>query len=186
VLRRVIAVVKKLSSRGLSFRGKIEKFGSVKNGNFMMALELISEFDPFLANHIAKYGNPGSGQTSYLSSTICEEFISLIGTKVREIIIAEVKSSKYFSIIVDSTPDISHVDELALVLRYVPVDKVNAVERFLKFLPNVGHKAKEMYDALVVAFTIYDLNFKIVAGNRMIMQPICPDVMKAYKLYLQN
>ena len=165
VLRRVIAVVKKLSSRGLSFRGKIEKFGSVKNANFMMALELISEFDPFLANHIAEYGNPGSGQTSYLSSTICEEFISLIGTKVREIIIAEVKSGKYFSIIVDSTPDISHVDELALVLRYVPVDKVNAVERFLKFLPNVGHKAKEMYDALVVAFTIYDLNFQDCRGQ---------------------
>ncbi len=85
-LRSVITVVKKLSGKGLSFRDKIEKFGSAKNENFIMALELISEFDPFLATHIAKYGNPGRNQTSYLSSTIYEEFISLIATKVQKII----------------------------------------------------------------------------------------------------
>ena len=157
--------MKKLSSRGLSFRGKVEKFGSVKNGNFMMLLELISEFDPFLATHIEKYGNPGKGRTSYLSSTICEEFLSLIASKIRDKIIDEVKCSKYFSIIVDSTPDVSHIDQLALILRYVPVNVATPVERFVKFLPNVGHKAKEMYDALLVAFAIYDLNFQDCRGQ---------------------
>ncbi len=52
VLRRVVAVVKKLASRGIAFRGKTKKFGSNKNGNFMMTLELILEFDPFLVTHI--------------------------------------------------------------------------------------------------------------------------------------
>lgn len=165
MLRHVVAAVKALSSRGLPFKGKIERFGSVKNGNFMMLLEIIAEFDPFLATHIDKYGNPGKGQTSYLSSTICDEFISLIASKIRIKIFAEVKSSKHFSIIVDSTPDISHIDQLALVLRYVPVNSVTAVERFLKFFPNVGHKAKEMCNALIVAFTIYDLNFHDCRGQ---------------------
>lgn len=57
VLRRVIAVVKSLSSRELPFRGRNHHFGSSQNGNFMMSLELISEFDPFLANHIKEFGN---------------------------------------------------------------------------------------------------------------------------------
>lgn len=46
VLRRVVSVIKKLASRGLAFRGTDETFGSVSNGNFMMCLELISEYDP--------------------------------------------------------------------------------------------------------------------------------------------
>ena len=65
ILRRVIAVVKKLSSRGLAFWGKDEQFGSNRNGNYMMALELLAEFDPFLATHIAERGNPGRGNIVY-------------------------------------------------------------------------------------------------------------------------
>lgn len=57
VLTRVCAVVKSLSSRGLPFRGDSEQFGSLHNGNFMMCLELIAEFDPFLAKHISTHGN---------------------------------------------------------------------------------------------------------------------------------
>lgn len=67
VLRRVVAVVKALTSRGLLLRGHDEHFGSVHNGNFMMVLEVRSQFDPFLEEHIREYGNKGSGSTSYLS-----------------------------------------------------------------------------------------------------------------------
>ncbi|CAG9772267.1 unnamed protein product [Ceutorhynchus assimilis] len=51
VLKRVAAVTKKLACRGLPFRGTVEKFGNPNNGNFMMCLELLSEFNPFLATH---------------------------------------------------------------------------------------------------------------------------------------
>lgn len=34
-------------------------------------------------------------------------------------IIDNVKQAKYFSFIVDSTPDITHTDQLSVVLRYV-------------------------------------------------------------------
>jgi len=132
VLKRVIAVIKKLGSRGLPFRGSVEKFGSQNNGNFMMCLELISEFDPFLSNHIVQHGNPGSGHTSYLSSTTCDEIITLITTQVTNVIIKEIKSAKYLSIVIDSTPDISHTDQLAYVIRYVKDDGF-PVERFMCF-----------------------------------------------------
>lgn len=45
VLKRVVAVIKSLASRGLPFRGDDEKFGSQHNGNYMMLLELIAQFD---------------------------------------------------------------------------------------------------------------------------------------------
>lgn len=67
VLKRIVAIVKSLSSRGLAFRGHDSQIGSPHVGNFMMVLELISEFDPFLSLHLKKYGNPRKSQVSYLS-----------------------------------------------------------------------------------------------------------------------
>lgn len=47
-LIRVVAVVKSLCLRELSFRGAKDKFRSLHGGNLIMSLELIAEFDPFL------------------------------------------------------------------------------------------------------------------------------------------
>jgi len=164
VLQRVLAFIKKLTSRGLALRGKDEKFGSRTNGNFMMSLELIAEFDPFLSKHIATYGNPGNGRTSYLSSTICDEFIHLLASKVTKTIIHEIKSSKYFSIVVDSTSDIGHIDQLSFIIRYVR-QSGQPVERFLKFLPNIGHEAKDMEYAVTDTISAYGLNFEDCRGQ---------------------
>jgi hypothetical protein len=54
------------------------------------------------------YGNAGKGIPSYLSVTICEEFIELMGSKVLAATVTEIQKAKYFSISVDSTPDVTH------------------------------------------------------------------------------
>ncbi|OXU25950.1 hypothetical protein TSAR_001728 [Trichomalopsis sarcophagae] len=64
-------IIKALLSRGLPFRGDDERFGSLHNGNYMMVLELISEFDPFLAEHIRLYGNAEDNRMTMRS--ICLE-----------------------------------------------------------------------------------------------------------------
>ena len=46
----------------------------------------------------------------------------------------------------DSTPDIAHVDQLTIIIRYVR-NNGEIVERFLEFLPIIGHKAKDIEDA---------------------------------------
>ena len=52
-----------------------------RNGNYLGILELIAEYDPFLSSHTAKDGNQGRGKASYLSSTICEEVIEIMGKR---------------------------------------------------------------------------------------------------------
>lgn len=157
VLKRVVAVVKALSMRGLPFRGASDKFGSCHSGLFIMSMELIAEFDPFLADHIKKHGNAGKGSTSYLSFNIYEQFINLMADEVLNEIIKRIIQGKYFSVIVDSTPDISHTDQLSFVIRYVT--KNGPEERFIKFLPNAGHKSAEMEK--VVVDTINDIGLDI-------------------------
>ncbi|KAJ8888626.1 hypothetical protein PR048_008118, partial [Dryococelus australis] len=110
--------------------GDEEVFGYMKNGNFMRCLELIAEYDYFLADHIARFGNPGEGFTSYLSPATYQGSIGLVGRTVSEKIDSEVISSKYFSVIVDFTPDISHNDQLSVIIRYVTEDGLS-VEIFL-------------------------------------------------------
>ena len=47
----------------------------------------------------------------------------------------------------DSAPDAAHIDQLALVLRYM--EKVGPMERFVIFMANKGHGAQEMFKALM-------------------------------------
>lgn len=72
----------------------------------------------FLSEHISKYGNKGKGNLLYLSSIICDDFLCLMNNLVLKKIVVWIIEAKYFSIIVDSTPDISKQDQLTIVIRY--------------------------------------------------------------------
>ncbi|GFQ92730.1 zinc finger MYM-type protein 1 [Trichonephila clavata] len=99
-----------MSTRGLPFRSDDQELVSTTNGLFLGCLGLITEFDSFLFQHMTKYGNKGKGSTSYLSSDICSEFIDVIGKRALKEILKEIKLARYFSLIIDSTPDASHTD----------------------------------------------------------------------------
>ncbi|CAH2276211.1 zinc finger MYM-type 1-like [Pelobates cultripes] len=147
ILCRILSVIKLLSSRGLSFQGSNEVIGSVHNGNYLGCLELLAEYDPFLAEHIQKHGNKGRGHISYLSSTICDEFIKLIGQQLLQQIVNDMKQAKYYSISVDSTPDIAHSDQLTIIFRYVLAS--GPVERFTKFIPISGHTGMKLANTVL-------------------------------------
>lgn len=135
ILYRVTAAVHALASHDLEFRRQ-KKFGlsmpssssssspstSSSCGNFIMAMKLIAQFDSFLAEHIRKFRYSDSGHTSYLSSTTFEQLIKIIANEINIEVIKDVKQARYFSIIVDSTPDVAHIDEFSFILRYVNVD----------------------------------------------------------------
>ena len=152
------------AERGLAFRGDNEIIGSPHNGNFLGILELISEYDPFLREHIQSKGSRGKGNVSYLSSTIVEELIEIMGQEVRKEIVKRLKKSKYYSISMDSTPDFSHVNQLCLVFRYVEYNR--PVERFVIFMANRGHKATDMYNALIEFLNINNIDLSDCRGQR--------------------
>ena len=159
VLQRVVETIKFLAERGLAFRGDNETFGSATNGNFLGLLEVIAKFDPFLASHIERHGGKGSGSTTYLSKTICDELLQVMAQKLESSIIAEVKTAKYFSISVDSTPDISNVDQLTFILRYV-LPNGKTVERFVQFLELHSHGAEDITNQILKLIDNFGLDIK--------------------------
>ncbi|XP_033225915.1 zinc finger MYM-type protein 1-like [Belonocnema kinseyi] len=119
ILKRLVEVVRFLCERGLAFHGTHEEFGSPDNGNYPGLLELLAKFDPILAKHIDLYDNKGQAR------------------KVFDHIVTEIMEAKYFGLIADSTPDVSHVDQLSIIIRYCLHGQV--YERFLQFLPISSH-----------------------------------------------
>lgn len=155
---RLVSILKFICERGDN-----EIFGSPKNGNYIGVLELLAEYDSFLKQHIENHANRGSGHTNYLSSTICDELIQIMRNSVLNEIIIRIKRSKYFSISLDSTFDEGHIDQLALVFRYIEGD--GPVERCLVFIPNQGHKPQDMYDGLIIILNKNYINIKYCRGQ---------------------
>jgi hypothetical protein len=94
---------------------------------------------------------------------ICAEFVELMGKRVLSEITSRIKESRYYSISLDSTPDEGHIDQLTLVFRYM--EKANPVERFVKFMPNQGHKAQDMFDGLVEFLDEHDIQISNCRGQ---------------------
>ncbi len=164
VLKRVVAVITFLSERGLPFHGDDEVLGSPHNGNFLGILEVISQFYPFLAEHINKYGQKGRGSTSYLSSTICEDSIQQMGDKVKATIAAEIQQVKYFSLIVDSTPDLSHTDQLTFIFRFVSKEG-KIIKRFVGFEPIESHTGQSLADTVMTMLDSLSLDIANCRGQ---------------------
>uniref|UniRef100_H2YD91 Uncharacterized protein n=1 Tax=Ciona savignyi TaxID=51511 RepID=H2YD91_CIOSA len=127
----------------LAFSGNNELVGSPENGNFLGILELMAEYDTFLAEHIQRQQR--QRHVSYFSPTVCEEFIDILAKKVLNFIIFEIKQAKYYSVSVDSTPDITNVDQLTIVFFF----EHNHLAKYIpSFFSSSTHRWNLLIDAL--------------------------------------
>lgn len=79
-------------------------------------------------------------------------------------IVTEIKKVKYFGLIVDSTPDITHVDQLPHVLRYVN-EESDILERFIKFQNIFSHTAESLTTNIVFLLEEFKINIKNCIGQ---------------------
>ena len=70
-----------------------------------------------------------------------------MSAKVLKHIFEEIIRAKYFSIIDDPTPDLSHIDQLSIIIRYCLNDKV--YERFLTYIPIQSHTGESLASTIL-------------------------------------
>jgi hypothetical protein len=107
VLTRILAVVHYLAEDKGAFRGKTGKLYQPNSGNFLGLTEILAKFDPTMQQHVRRFKD-GETHDHYPGHQIQNKLIELMASEVKKIIIDKLKLTKYFSIILDCTPDVSH------------------------------------------------------------------------------
>ena len=143
--KSVVDVILFLSKQNLPFRGHREVFESSNQGNFSETVKLLAKYSPILSRHLSDIRISKKMTTTYLSPTIQNELVLLLSNKVKNIILQDVREAKYFAIMCDSTPDISHTDQMTLIVRCVTIKNsiVQVKESFLNFFSLSGKTAAE-------------------------------------------
>ena len=132
VLTQQFSLLRLITGLGLPLRGHRETADSANPGIYLSSLQFISNTDTVLAHHLAS-----SSCIKYASKTIMEEQIRVLANEVCRILVSECKTAKFYTVIADSSPDISHKDQMAVLLRYVAINRdqrsVCIYERFVGY-----------------------------------------------------
>uniref|UniRef100_A0A673B287 TTF-type domain-containing protein n=1 Tax=Sphaeramia orbicularis TaxID=375764 RepID=A0A673B287_9TELE len=153
VLERIVNVTLTLASCNLAFRGHREILGHGNAGNFLSIIELLARYDPVLKELINRPG----GSVKYLSHQIQDEIIYILSQRVKSDIIDEINDAPFYSIITDTTQDVSKIDQLSQVYCYVTVVKndmniatdIQINEVFLGFEATAGSSASELENKIL-------------------------------------
>ncbi|KAB0803518.1 hypothetical protein PPYR_00488 [Photinus pyralis] len=149
VIERLIAIIQFLASQCLAFRGTSTKLFAHNNGNFLQCVQMISKFDPVMSEHLKKIQTFKNKKSlpHYLGYKFQNEIISLLSNTIQMQIIELARKAKYYSIILDCTPDCSHVEQISVIIRFVSLaDKVEIREHFLGFYPVTNTTGQGLYD----------------------------------------
>ncbi|XP_067130995.1 LOW QUALITY PROTEIN: zinc finger MYM-type protein 1-like [Centruroides vittatus] len=166
ILKIVLNCVMFCATNNLALRGTHGNSteNNVNRGIFYNLIELVSKYDITLKTIFDKRTK---GQVSYLSPKIQNEFIFLLASKVRNKIINNIKRAKYFSIIIDSTPDISHKEQVCQIIRYVKIENemVTIEERFVDFVLSKCKTGQGLANEVLDKLKSDGLDFKNIRGQ---------------------
>lgn len=135
VFKRIIAFVLYFARQNIAFTGSSSKLhdDTGHNGNFLQLVQTVATFDHVLKEHLEK-----SKHVHYLSPKTQNELIEIIGAKVKKQILDWIKKSKYYSVILDTTPDVSRFEQMTMILRYVLLNENTRLyeikESFIEFI----------------------------------------------------
>ena len=113
VIEILLDVTRTLARQGLALRGHDEN-----NSNFNQIVALLARHNPILKRWLnekcfRKY------QTTYTSPSSQNEFLELLAGSAKKKIVHEVNQSGTYGVVADTTPDVAHLDQLTVAVRYV-------------------------------------------------------------------
>ena len=166
VLHRLLDVTLFLARQNLAFRGHKEtRFSCMgmapdNEGNFLELIRLLAKYDGVLGKHVAS----ATRNQLYMSPKIQNHFIRALAEEVEDFILKEVKQAHFYGIIMDTTIDISHKDQLSFCIRYVDETLV-IQERFLQLTNIKASDSPTMFQELNQLLEKHGLEIKWIRSQ---------------------
>lgn len=108
-------------------------------------------------------------KVKYLSWKIQNEVIELLASETMKILTEEIRNSHCFTIVMDSTQDITKLDQVSFIFRYVVVnyDKhtIDVKESFLGFYKLTKHGAEDHVNLIYDVLNKCNLDIKKCRGQ---------------------
>ena len=116
IIGRLFDVSRLFGKLGMPFRGHDESADSSNRGVYLEFLDfLAASGDSILNEHF----QTAASNATYLSPTIQNEMIEIVGHSIRDVVITDIKSAGIFSILMDETTDASHQEQVSIMARFV-------------------------------------------------------------------
>ncbi|CAI6358832.1 unnamed protein product [Macrosiphum euphorbiae] len=168
VLERLMAIVEFLGKQCLPFRGTNDILYENNNGNFLGLVQLLAKFDSVLSEHVRRIQNKEI-HNHYLGKGIQNEIIHLLSRAIKNKILEKLKNAKYYSIIVDCTPDKSRVEQMSITIWFVDINrdtkKIDICEHFLGFIPVDITTGQELTNAILSELKINKIPIQDMRGQ---------------------
>lgn len=165
VLQRLVSIILTMSALNMAFRGSRESIGEgvCEGGNFLGVVALVAQYDDVLREVIFL----PKRATKYLSPVIQNELISLLGTSLRKALVDKINRAPFWSVILDTTSDITRIDQLSVVIRWVNIrdDSFEINETFLGFVVVTEADAQGIVDTKKTYLVDLGLSFSRLRGQ---------------------
>ena len=176
IMRRLFDVVCFLAKQNLAFRGHRgenlncllkNQLAQSNQGNYMGLVSLISKYDSILRKHI-EYSIHNCNHKSYTSNDSQNKILEFIALNLKQKIKDEISRAKYYTMIIDSTPDISKVDQYALIIRYISEAKdqnLEIKESFITFFEIEGKSSSMITEGILKVLKSESIPLKNCRGQ---------------------
>ncbi|XP_065654540.1 zinc finger MYM-type protein 1-like [Hydra vulgaris] len=167
VLEKILDITLFPSARNLAFHGSDTAIGSKSNGNFLGVFELLAKYNTVL-NELMQRIQDKETKEHYLSNDTHNKLIRLLAREIESKNLFKVKKAKYYSFILDCTPDVSHKEQMSIILRSVtctPGVGIDISENFLGYLTVNDTNGKGFFNAFLNQAKNWDLNILDCRGQ---------------------
>lgn len=158
ILKVIIDALLFTARQNIALRGHDESNTSMNKGNFLELLKLLSKHHGPLNSHLQKIEGKHN-RVTFLSSLSQNKLLRILSEIVRSKILFDVKKSGLFSVIIDTTTDVSTLEQFTFLLRYVN-DKGKIEERLVALVTSPDSTGKGMYEVFCNITEKYNINWK--------------------------
>ncbi|XP_075086113.1 uncharacterized protein LOC107805531 [Nicotiana tabacum] len=160
LLNASIDVARFLLKQGMSFRGHDEGETSTKRENFVELLQWYADRD----DEVKKVVLQSAPQNNMMiAPNIQKEIVNACAKEIIKAIVDDLNRD-YFEILVDESKDVSHKEQMALVLRYVN-KKGKLIERFLSIVHVKKTTSSSLQKAINDLFLEHSLSPSQIRGQ---------------------